>query len=366
VGAADRGLARRTALERALRVPWHTVTALLLFAVLLQQAVHAEIARGYPLAWLALAAIPAGLMLVRRPLILALVMVGAGTYLRALYLGYPETCDQLAVSRAALGVALDGGNPYGIGYPESVPPGSPFPYGPLAMVTSIGGVPAEILAATGIMLVLASSRALLTLAVMAAWFQPIEYGVCGINDQVPALLVLGGLLLIERRRHAPGALLVALSAGIKPYTFAWFPALVGGGGVVAVVLLAVAGAAWSPVLAWGLASYASSVEMARATHPEPANTLNLPGLRILALPVAIASLFVRSWTAAVLSGALIFLIVLFLDWWASVAYWFVVAPIVGIVAERALSRFGQDLRAAAARPRVGAARSLGGVAGATA
>ena len=46
---------------------------------------------------------------------------------------------------------------------------------------------------------------------------------------------------------------------------------------------------------------------------------------------------------AVLSGALIFVVVLFLDFWASVGYWFVVGPIVGIVAERAL-RTGSGVR----------------------
>jgi len=49
---------------------------------------------------------------------------------------------------------------------------------------------------------------------------------------------------------------------------------------------------------------------------------------------------------AVLSGALIFLVVLFLDYWASVGYWYVVVPILGIVAERALVLFGARLRAA--------------------
>lgn len=350
-GSAPPGTPAGTWLDRALRVPWHTLIAYVVFAFALGKAVDAQIARGAPDAWLALAAIPVGIFLLRRPLLLALVFVAAGTWLRALYLSYPETCDQLAVSRAALGVALGGNTPWGIGYAESWPAGSPFPYGPLAMLTSLAGVPGEVLAVVGIMLILAFCRAVLTLAVLAAWIPAIEFGVCGLNDQVPAFLLLAGLLLIERRNRLSGALLVGLSAGIKPYTFAWFPALAASGGaVVAAALAAVTFVVWLPVLAWGPGSFLHSIELARATHPTPANTLNQPHLRILALPLAIASLMIRSWSVAVLSGALIFLVVLFLDFWASVGYWFVVAPIVGIVAERALVRLGAQLRAARAEP----------------
>jgi len=347
VGSAPQGTTTGSLLDRALRLPWHTLVAFIVFAFALQKAVDAEIARGYPMAWVALAAIPVAAFLLRRPLLLGLVMAAAGVYLRALYLGSAETCDQLAVSRAALGVATTGGTPYGIGYLESTPPGSPFPYGPLAMITSVLGVPGEVVAAAGIMLILAFSRAVLTLAVLAAWIPAIEFGICGLNDQLPAFLLLAGLLLIERRERIPGALLVALSAGIKPYTFAWFPGLIGFGGVAtAVVLAAVTFVAWLPVLLWGPASFLSSIDLARATHPTPENTLNQPHLRILALPLTLLALLARSWTMAVLSGALIFLVVLFLDYWASVGYWFVVAPIVGIVGERSLVRFGAVLRAA--------------------
>lgn len=345
-GTAPPGTPAGGALDRLLRVPWHTSAAWLVFAFALQKAVDAETARGVPMAWLALLAIPLGLFLLRRPLLLGLAMAAAGIYLRALYLSWPETCDQLAVSRAALSVALGGGNPYGIGYAASWPPGSPFPYGPLAMVTSVLGVPGEILAVSGIMLILAFSRSVLTLAILAAWIPAIEFGVCGLNDQIPAFLLLGGLLLIERRSWIPGGVLVALSAGIKPYTMAWFPGLIGFGGVgMAAVLAVVSGLAWLPALLWGPSSFLRSIELARATHPTPANTLNLPQWRVLAVPVALAALLSRSWTVAVLSGVVIFLIVLFLDFWASVGYWYVAGPIIGLVAERALSAFGVALRA---------------------
>jgi hypothetical protein len=294
-----------------------------------------------------------------------------------LYLTYPETCDQLAVSRAALTLVAHGTSPWGFGYAESVPPGAPFPYGPLGALASVLGVPGEVLAMLGILLLLAASRALLTCAFLAAWVSWVELGICGINDQVPALLLLGGLLLLERRRLA-GAVLVGLSVGIKPYAFAWVPPLIGfGGPLIAVVLLGVTALAWLPMLllranGWEgggavvpvleatppgsggpdpvtvLRGYLDSVELARSIHPRPENTLDLPSLRLLALPIAIAALWVRSWSTAVLTGGLIFVIVLFLDRWASFGYWLVVLPPVGIVLERALDDLGGRLRLALA------------------
>jgi hypothetical protein len=361
-GQADRaiaGIVRRapagspaaSRLDRALRLPIHALLAWTVFSFLLFDAASAQNARGYPAASLALVAIPAGLLLLRRPLLLGLVMAAASVYLRALYLGIPETCDQMAVSRAALGVIDGGGNPWGFGYAESVPPGAPYPYGPLAAFTSLLGVPGEVAAMGAILVLLAWQRALLTLAFLGAWVAWIELGVCGINDQVPALLLLGGLLLLEKRRLS-GALLVALSVGIKPYSFAWVPPLMGYGGlVVSLVLLGGVAVTWAPLLLWGPRSYLDSIEMARGIHPRSENTLNMPALRILALPVAIAALLVRSWSTAVLTGALIFMTVLFLDFWASFGYWLVVLPPVGIVLERSLLRFGARLRAAiAAKP----------------
>lgn len=348
IGRAPAGSGSGAGLDRLLRLPLHAFVAWAVFSFLLFDAANAQNARGYPAAYLSLLAIPAGLLALRRPVLLGLIMTAATIYLRALYLGIPETCDQMAVSRAALGVMGGGGNPWGFGYAESVPPGAPFPYGPLAGVTSLLGVPGEVVAMAGILVLLAWQRALLTLAFLGAWVAWIELGVCGINDQVPALLLLGGLLLLEQRRIS-GAVLIALSVGIKPYSFAWVPPLMGYGGVmVSLVLLGGVALAWSPMLLWGPGSYLRSVEMARGVHPRPENTLNQPHLRILALPVTIAALFVRSWSTAVLTGALIFVTVLFLDYWASFGYWLVVLPPVGIVAERALARFGARLRAATA------------------
>src|SRR3970282_2470031 len=46
----------------------------------------------------------------------------------------PEFSDFLDVTEAAVARGLAGGNPYGIGYAVTIPPGSPFPYGPVALL----------------------------------------------------------------------------------------------------------------------------------------------------------------------------------------------------------------------------------------
>jgi hypothetical protein len=218
-------------------------------------------------------------------------------------------------------------------------------------VTSVLGQPGETLAFAALALVLAWQRALFTLVFFGASLQWVELGACGMNDMVPALLLVCGLLLVERRRPVPGALLVAASAGIKPYTFAWFPALMGYGGVVtSIVLLVAAGAFWLPMLMWGPHSYLDSVQGAcTVQHRQEQNTIDMPVLRALAAPLAILSLFVRSWEGMVLIGAAIFMLVMVTDYWMSLGYWMVVLPPVGIVLERALRGFGAALRDAASR-----------------
>ena len=47
--------------------------------------------------------------------------------------------DVLDVTAAAIDRVLAGLNPYGVGYEQSRPPGSPFPYGPLALLWYVAG-----------------------------------------------------------------------------------------------------------------------------------------------------------------------------------------------------------------------------------
>ncbi|MET0771816.1 MAG: hypothetical protein ABWZ82_01925 [Candidatus Limnocylindrales bacterium] len=353
LGTARPGSPGRRGLDHLLSLPVASIVAYVAFTLMMLRTVD-SLAHRSPLYLLALLAIPAGWFLLRRPIALGLLLAVSSIWVRMLYLGAPETCDQMIVSRAALSVALGGGNPYGFGYAESVPPGAPFPYGPLGLLTPVLGPAGETLAFAAVAMILAWQRALFTLVFFGASLQWVELGACGMNDMIPALLVVGGLLLVERRRHVAGSVLVALSAGIKPYSFAWFPALIGYGGVTtAIALIVTAGLAWLPVLVWGPMSYLDSVKGAWVVqHRQDQNTIDMPILRVLALPLAALSLLVRSWEGMVLIGAAIFVLMMATDYWMSLGYWMVVLPPVGIVLERALRAFGASLREAAAEDRV--------------
>ncbi|HTS14523.1 MAG TPA: hypothetical protein VMH24_02580, partial [Candidatus Sulfotelmatobacter sp.] len=61
-------------------------------------------------------------------IIVALAVAGLAMRLDLLHAG---TSDVLTVTRSAIQTVLAGGDPYGIGYATSSPPGAPFPYGPL-------------------------------------------------------------------------------------------------------------------------------------------------------------------------------------------------------------------------------------------
>ncbi|MDQ3448784.1 MAG: hypothetical protein M3432_06365 [Chloroflexota bacterium] len=310
------------------------LSGLAIFALLAVITADHAAHHGHPEAWLALAAVPAGLSLWRRPVLVGLAIALGGFWLRMAFTALPETADQLIVGRAALDTVVAGGNPYGIGYAASEPPGSPYVYGPLALLTSALRAPGEALAAAGTMALLALTRSFLTLGIFGGFIFVVQLGSSGINDLVPGFLLTGGLVALEHHRIS-GATLLALAAAVKPYCLAWFPAAMGYGGVTAAVaLLGLTGVLWSPLLAWGPASFLRSVEMAATIHPVPENSLNIPTLRILAVPLALASFVIRRWSLMVLSGAAIFLVVLFLDRWASYGYWLVVLPILGMLAER--------------------------------
>ncbi len=287
----------------------------------------------------------------RRPVVGALAMAAGGAWLRIIYAGYPETSDQLIVVWAALEHVLQGGSPYGVGFAESVPPGSPFVYGPLALLTGPLGVWGEVAAATGTMLLLVWTRSWLTLAAYAGYHVAIQMGVSGINDQIPAFLLLAGLLALERRRVL-GGVLIAVAAAVKPHVLAWFPAAMGYGGVAtAAALLATLAVLWSPLLVWGPLAFVRSTQMATELHAgrPPENAMNMPALRVLAAPVALASFFVRRWWLVVVSGSIIFMIVLFFDRWASYGYWLVVLPPLGMLIERWWRERQAAVRASAER-----------------
>jgi hypothetical protein len=296
---------------------------------------------GHPEAWLALLALPLALVDRRRGLLIGVAFVLGGAWLRVVAGSLDVlSADQLAVSQAAVDVVLEGGNPYGIGYAESVPPGAPFVYGPLMLLWGLTGTWGEVLASIGTLALVAWTRSWVTLAALATFPLFVLITPVGINDSTPGFFITASLLAL-RTRPVLGGVLLGLAIGLKPYALAWLPGIIGYGGLRATVAaVATSTLAWLPVLWWGPQSFLRSIDLAREVHADsPGGALNIPALRVLAAPVALAALFVRRWTFAVVSGSAIFLIVLFFDAWASFGYWLAVLPITGIALETAASRW---------------------------
>ena len=184
--------------------------------------------------------------------------------------------DQVVVSEAARLRVLTGASPYGVGYQESIPPGSPFPYGPLALVDS---VPLELVASIGLLFLLAWSRRPITLALYAGLPFSIVLASAGNNDYVPALLLAAGLLWLPSRG---GGALIALSAVWKPYTVVFVPVALAAGSMAAfLVSVAVLCIGWLPAVLWG--GFMESLAMLNAGQAASP-------LRYLAGPVSLTAL----------------------------------------------------------------------------
>jgi hypothetical protein len=182
--------------------------------------------------------------------------------------------DVTDVTRAAITTALQGGNPYGIGYAVSNPPGAPFPYGPvdLAWYAPFVGNPIllEVLVSVGLTLYFgfrAANGRPVGLAIFALAPPLVLTTVNGSNDTSAGLFILLALA-VAGRRPAAGAALLAVAVAFKPYAIAWVPPLVAWAGAPAFVAFAGASVvAWAPVLFnWGVGSYARSLGMAQETH----------------------------------------------------------------------------------------------------
>ena len=276
---------------------------------------------------------PLGLAVARRwPLI---GIIGTSILLR---LGFFDACctDQILVAQAAWHRVVSGaGGPYGIGYAETLPPGAPFPYGPLGLIWWAPGEIVEFLAALGIMAVLAWMGARTTLAFFAVWLPSVWLQWQGANDYSAGLLIVLAMVAL-RGRPLVGATLLAAAVALKPYALAWSLPAIGFAGVsLGVVFVAVTALLWSPLFLWwgGVTAYLESVRLATAAHPVPQDALNMPLLRWLAVPIALIGLFARKWEHAVLVGSLVFVTFLFFDRWASHTYWMAVMPVTGLALE---------------------------------
>jgi hypothetical protein len=255
--------------------------------------------------------------------------------------------DVLIVTEAAIREMLAGGNPYGHGFEASVPPGAPFPYGPLALLwylpalDDLGSM--ERFASFTVLVALAVRGKPLGLAIYAVMPALVATVSDGSNDHSAGLLLLVALLT-ALRWPVGGAVLLALVTAFKPYALAWLPGLIGYAGIAPLVAFVAASVvAWVlPALAWGPGAMLWSFRQADAIHAQPYYSLayavggeRLPqpvwqGLRLVAgaLLAIIGLRWVRSAASFVVLGTLVFAATLFLGWWGTFAYFAAVAPVL--------------------------------------
>lgn len=289
--------------------------------------------------WLAL-----GLALavsIKRPLgltTIALLLVAA-VALR-LSLSDKTGSDVLTVTKVAIDRMLVGLNPYGYAYQSSNPPGSPFPYGPMALLLYLPFHHVtwllELLSAFVVAGILAFQGRLLGLAVYATAPILVNLATDGSNDTTLGLLILGAFMTARRWPIGAGFLL-ACAVAFKLSALAFAPGFFVWGGVRATVMfLAGSIMAWSPVLGfWGLGSFLESARMANDVHHTSRWSIGvivteLAGRRLDVLDqlrfvvggvIAVIGLrFRRSMDAVILVGVVVYLATLYLANWATYAY----------------------------------------------
>jgi hypothetical protein len=258
--------------------------------------------------------------------------------------------DVLDVTAAAIRQVTNGQNPYGIGYAASRPPGAPYPYGPLALLWYAIDLdhPSQIDAtmACVVLALLALRGKLLGLAIYAVGPTLAGISVNGSNDTSAGVLLLGALV-IARRRPFLGAVVLAAAVAFKPYAAAWVPAfLLWGGWTVAGAFAVASVVLWAPVLlVWGIPSVVNSFDMANRVHRHANGSFGrlweivfrdkvsqglLDNLRlVLGSVTAVVTLrWVRTLDGVILAGTLVYLVTLYMGYWATFAYVSAIAPIL--------------------------------------
>jgi hypothetical protein len=277
-----------------------------------------------------------------------LVMAVGGVAIRLVLIG-ASSSDALIVTVAAIERVLGGAGPWGLGYPETIPPGAPFPYGPLAIAWYLPAraLPEvmEMLVATIILVLLAIRGRPVGLAIFA--FAPMltVLATDGSNDTSASILLLGAILILQRSR-AWGGVALAVAAAFKLYALAWLPALLWFGRLPALAGFGLASLAlWLPAfIAWGPGAYLESFQMSQRVHPQAYYSLGyaLRGIGVRVDPAAIdrfrlvlagAVAFVgaaltRSGRGVVIAGLAVFVVTLFAGWWSTFAYLAAIAPII--------------------------------------
>jgi len=324
----------------ALPDPWLTLS---LFVALVLLAVPGHPPTQVPLLLLVVVGLMATSLRYYAGVPAVLVLLFGGLSLRLVYA--VPTSDVLNVTRAAIDTVLAGGNPYGVGYVVSTPPGAPFPYGPLTLLWYLPPIHPrfiELLVALAILVALAVRGKPLGLAIYALAPILIVTATDGSNDTSLGLLLLLGAAL-ARRAPAAGAFVFGLAVAFKPSALAWAPPLVAWAGLPGLLgLLAGAALLWLPaLLLWGPTAIVDSFVRASRLHSAPVYSLaqvvgpHVP--RVVydaiafgggAIVAAIAMLRVRSLDGVIVWGALIYIVTLFGGFWASHAYFAALAPVV--------------------------------------
>jgi hypothetical protein len=277
------------------------------------------------------------------------VLLAAGCAARLDFL-HAGVSDVLTVTAAAERLVIAGGNPYGIGYPESVPPGAPFAYGPLALLWYLpfgrDPGPWETVVSLATLGLLAIRGRPLGLAVFALATPLLFLASDGSNDTSAGVFLLAALVALPRSPLA-GGFLLALAAAFKPYAAAWLVPLVAWAplpGVVGFALGSLIG--WGPAaLTWGVGPIVESFRLALAVHAAayyslaalaeslglgPASPVAFERLRVLltAALLAVSVPFVRDWRAVLVAGSLVYLIFLYAGYWSTFAYLAALAPVL--------------------------------------
>jgi hypothetical protein len=280
------------------------------------------------------------------------IVIACGVALRwsASNMGNSDVSD---VTQAAIMTVRDGGNPYGVGYAVSRPPGAAYPYGPIDLLWYLPFVSdptqMEVLVSFVLMGLLGIRAGLgrpLGLVIFALAPPLVLATMDGSNDTSAGLLVLVSLVLAARRPML-GAAMLAVAVAFKPYALAFLPPLAIWAGLPVVLgFLGASFIAWSPVLfTWGVESYARSLAMAQQTHLRSAywslasvwNGIDpgtaprfLETLRYFASgAVAVFGGFrVRSIDGVIVVGTLAFVIAQFAGYWGSYVYIAAVAPVL--------------------------------------
>lgn len=260
-----------------------------------------------------------------------------------------EGSDVLRVTAAAIDRVLAGANPYGVGYVESTPDGSPFPYGPVALLwyLPLADHPdvIELLASIAVIVILTVRGRLVGLAAYATMPIIVATAVDGSNDTSLGLLLLG-TFMVAPRWPGLGAVVLAAAVGFKLSALAFVPAFLAWGGVrVAAAFASASVVFWAPVLGrWGIDAFVRSAQMAEDTHRTAtiwslgSIVKGITGTRLEVLDqlrFVLGGIFAvvtlplrRSLDGVILAGAAVYLVTLFAGNWATFAYFAGLAPLV--------------------------------------